>query len=223
MALIDVNGKGFKSFMAKLYGWGAAVVILGALFKILHLPGADLMLIVGLGTEAVIFFFSAFEKPAEEVDWTLVYPELAGMEDPDFIEGRLDKGSQLTPTQELDNMLSEAKIDSELMQSLGDGMKKLSDTAGQLSTTADAAGATQEYSDQLSSAAKNMESLNALYQVQLDNSKTQVEMQNSVMEKLGNTVDKSQGLAEEVAQLTKNIGNLNNVYGGMLSAMTVKA
>lgn len=223
MALIDVNGKGFKSFMAKLYGWGAAVVILGALFKILHLPGADLMLIVGLGTEAVIFFFSAFEKPAEEVDWTLVYPELAGMEDPDFIEGRLEKGSQLTPTQELDNMLSEAKIDSELMQSLGDGMKKLSDTAGQLSTTADAAGATQEYSDQLSSAAKNMESLNALYQVQLDNSKTQVEMQNSVMERLGTTVEKSEGLAEEVAMLTKNIGNLNNVYGGMLSAMTVKA
>ena len=61
MALIDVNGKGFKNFMAKLYGWGAAVVILGALFKILHLPGADLMLIIGLGTEAVIFFLSAFE------------------------------------------------------------------------------------------------------------------------------------------------------------------
>ena len=223
MALIDVNGKGFKNFMAKLYGWGAAVVILGALFKILHLPGADLMLIIGLGTEAVIFFFSAFEKPSEEVDWTLVYQELAGMEDPDFIEGRLEKGSQLTPTQELDNMLAEAKIDSELMQSLGDGMKKLSDTAGNLSSTADAAGATQEYSDQLSSAAKNMESLNALYQVQLDNSKTQVEMQNSVMERLGTTVDKSQGLAEEVAMLTKNIGNLNNVYGGMLSAMTVKA
>jgi len=223
MALIDVNGKGFKNFMAKLYGWGAAVVILGALFKILHLPGADLMLIIGLGTEAVIFFFSAFEKPSEEVDWTLVYPELAGMEDPDFIEGRLEKGSQLTPTQELDNMLAEAKIDGELMQSLGEGMRKLSDTAGQLSTSVDAAGATQEYSDQLSSAAKNMESLNALYQVQLDNSKTQVEMQNSVMERLGTTVDKSQGLAEEVALLTKNIGNLNNVYGGMLSAMTVKA
>ena len=223
MELIDVNGKGFKNFMAKLYGWGAAVVILGALFKILHLPGADLMLIIGLGTEAVIFFFSAFEKPSEEVDWTLVYPELAGMEDPDFIEGRLEKGSQLTPTQELDNMLAEAKIDGELMQSLGEGMRKLSDTAGQLSTSVDAAGATQEYSDQLSSAAKNMESLNALYQVQLDNSKTQVEMQNSVMERLGTTVDKSQGLAEEVALLTKNIGNLNNVYGGMLSAMTVKA
>ena len=222
MALIDVNGKGFKNFMAKLYGWGAAVVILGALFKILHLPGADLMLIIGLGTEAVIFFFSAFEKPSEEVDWTLVYPELAGMEDPDFIEGRLEKGNQLTPTQELDNMLSEAKIDGKLMQSLGEGMRRLSDTAGQLSSTVDAAGATQEYSDQLSSAAKNMESLNALYQVQLDNSKTQVEIQNSVMETLGSTADKSKGLAEEVAQFTKNISNLNNVYGGMLSAMTVK-
>jgi len=223
MALIDVNGKRFKSFMAKLYGWGASVVILGALFKILHLPGADIMLILGLGTESVIFFFSAFEKPHEEYDWTLVYPELAGMEDPDLIDSRLEGGkNQLTPTQELDNMLAEAKIDSELMKSLGEGMRKLSDTAGSLSSTVDAAGATQEYSTQLSSAAKNMESLNALYQVQLDNSKTQVEIQNSLMERLGDSVNQSENLAEEVSKLAKNISNLNNVYGGMLSAMTVK-
>jgi len=223
MALIDVNGKGFKNFMAKLYGWGAAVVILGALFKIIHLPGADIMLILGLGTEAVIFFFSAFEKPHEEVDWTLVYPELAGMEDPDFIQERLEKGSQLTPTQELDNMLAEAKIDTELMKSLGDGMRSLSDTAGHMSSTVEAVGATQEYSDQLSSAAKNMESLNALYQVQLENSKTQVDIQNNLMERLGTSVDKSKDLADEVSRLAKNITNLNQVYGGMLSAMTVKA
>ena len=223
MALIDVNGKGFKNFMAKLYGWGAAVVILGALFKILHWPGADPMLIVGLGTEAVIFFFSAFEKPHEEVDWTLVYPELAGMEDPDFIQDRLDGGAQLTPTQELDNMLAEAKIDTDLMKSLGEGMRNLSDTAGNLSSTVDAAGATQEYSDQLSSASKNMESLNALYQVQLENSKTQVDIQNNLMERLGSSVDQSKDLADEVSRLAKNITNLNQVYGGMLSAMTVKA
>jgi len=101
-------------------------------------------------------------------------------------------------------------------------MRKLSDTAGQLGSTADAAGATSEYSTQLSSAAKNMESLNALYQVQLDNSKTQVEIQNSLMERLGDSVNQSQDLATEVATLAKNITNLNNVYGGMLSAMTVK-
>ena len=80
MALIDVNGKRFKNFMTKLYGLGAAVVIMGALFKILHLPFADLMLIIGLTTEAVIFAISAFEAPVKEYDWSLVYPEFEGGE-----------------------------------------------------------------------------------------------------------------------------------------------
>jgi gliding motility-associated protein GldL len=218
MALIDVNGKRFKTFMARLYGIGASVVILGALFKILHWDGADYMLILGLGTEAVIFFFSAWEKPHEEYDWTLVYPELAGMDDPDL--EKIAKGQpQLTVTQELDNMLSEAKIDSDLVQSLGEGMRKLSDTAGQLSTSVDAASVTKEYSTQLSSAAKNMESLNALYAVQLENTNTQVNIQNDLMEKMGATVEDSEKLASEISKLSGNIGNLNTVYGNMLSAM----
>jgi len=219
MALIDVNGKRFKTFMARLYGLGASVVILGALFKILHWDGADIMLILGLTTESVIFFFSAWEKPHEEYDWTLVYPELAGMDDPDF--DRLQKGSgqQLSVSQELDNMLSEAKIDSDLVKSLGDGMRKLSDTAGALNETVDAAAATQEYSSQLGSAAKNMESLNALYAVQLENTNAQVNMQNNIMEKLGATAEDSEKLAGEITRLTQNIGNLNTVYGNMLSAM----
>jgi hypothetical protein len=217
MALIDVNGKRFKSFMAKLYGIGAAVVILGALFKILHWTGADFMLIVGLTTESVIFFFSAFEKPSEEVDWTLVYPELAGMDDPDL--DRLPKGQQGSISQELDTMLSEAKIDSELVESLGNGMRKLSETAGSLSTATDAASATNEYSVQLSNAAKNMESLNALYAVQLENTNTQVNLQNSLMEKLGESVEDSAKLSEEVTKLSTNMSNLNTVYGNMLSAM----
>jgi gliding motility-associated protein GldL len=218
MALIDVNGKRFKTFMARLYGLGASVVILGALFKILHWDGADIMLIVGLTTESVIFFFSAWEKPHEEHDWTLVYPELAGMDDPDF--DRLQKGGQqLSVSQELDNMLSEAKIDTELVQSLGEGMRKLSDTAGALNETVDAAAATQEYSAQLGSAAKNMESLNALYAVQLENTNAQVNMQSNIMEKLGATAEDSEKLADEITRLTSNIGSLNTVYGNMLSAM----
>ncbi len=220
MALIDVNGKRFKTFMARLYGLGASIVILGALFKILHWDGADIMLIVGLTTESVIFFFSAWEKPHEEYDWTLVYPELAGMDDPDLDKLNAGKGqAQLSISQELDNMLSEAKIDSDLVQSLGDGMRKLSDTAGQLNTTVDAAGATQEYSEQLTSAAKNMESLNALYAVQLENTNTQVNIQNDMMEKLGSSVEDSEKLANEINKLTSNISNLNTVYGNMLSAM----
>jgi len=76
-----VQGSGWKNFMKYLYGWGASIVILGAMFKILHLKGASQMLMVGMTIEAIIFFFSAFEPIHEEVDWTLVYPELAGMSD----------------------------------------------------------------------------------------------------------------------------------------------
>ncbi|NVO08455.1 MAG: gliding motility protein GldL [Bacteroidales bacterium] len=76
-----VQGSGWKNFMKYLYGWGASIVILGAMFKILHLKGAAQMLMVGMSIEAIIFFFSAFEPIHEEVDWTLVYPELAGMSD----------------------------------------------------------------------------------------------------------------------------------------------
>ena len=76
-----VESEGYKKFMGKLYGWGASVVIIGALFKIQHYPGASPMLVVGLSVEALIFFFSAFEPLHEEIDWTLVYPELAGLDE----------------------------------------------------------------------------------------------------------------------------------------------
>ncbi len=82
-----VTSKKWKTFMKYLYGWGASVVILGALFKILHLKGAGTMLFLGMGTESIIFFFSAFEPIHEEVDWTLVYPELTGMSDEEEISG----------------------------------------------------------------------------------------------------------------------------------------
>lgn len=219
MALIDVNGKRFKNFMAKLYGWGAAVVILGAMFKILHLDGADFMLVVGLTTEAVIFFFSAFEKPASEYDWSLVYPELAGMEDPDGDDRRVNSG--LSVTQELDNMLEDAKIDQELIESLGTGLRKFGDAASKLNDTVEAAAATKEYSGQLSMAAKNMESLNALYAVQLESSTNHMELQNNLMTKLSGTIQDSEKLSGEVSKLVQNMTSLNTVYGNMLSAMNV--
>src|SRR5680860_155040 len=70
-----------KTFMGLLYGLGASVVIIGALFKIMHWPFAGPMLVIGLSTEAVIFAFSAFEPQHLALDWTLVYPELAGLYD----------------------------------------------------------------------------------------------------------------------------------------------
>jgi len=210
MALIDVNGKRFKNFMAKLYGFGAAIVILGAMFKIMHWEGANYMLVIGLTTEAVIFFFSAFEKPATEYDWSLVYPELATG----------DGGERsLSVTEQLDNALENGGIDSELIARLGEGMRSLSETAGSLSGAVDAAGATAKYSEQLNSAASNMESLNALYAVQLENTTAQVERQNDVMEKLANASADAGDLAGQISALKGNLETLNGVYGGMLTAM----
>jgi gliding motility-associated protein GldL len=219
MAIIDVNGKRFKDFMVKLYGLGAAVVIMGALFKILHLKGADWMLIIGLTTEAVIFAISAFETQPKEYDWALAYPEL---------ENELDLGKKArkvtgTPTQELDRMLEEAKIGPELLDSLSAGMRRLSDTAASLNTATDAAGATASYSQQLGAAAKNMEALNALYAVQLENSTSQLEIQNTVMEKLSASAQNTDALAGEVAKLSQNLSQLNSVYGNMLAAMNVRS
>ena len=82
-----VTSRKWKTFMKYLYGWGASVVILGALFKILHIPGAGTMLMAGMCTESIIFFFSAFEPLPDEFDWTLVFPELTGMTEEDEIDG----------------------------------------------------------------------------------------------------------------------------------------
>jgi len=220
MALIDVNGKRFKNFMTKLYGLGAAVVIMGALFKILHLKGADLMLIIGLTTEAEIFAISAFEAQPKDYDWALVYPEL---ENEPATEKKARKGSSGTVTQELDRMLEEAKIGPELLESLSAGMRKLSETAASLNTATDAAGATAAYSQQLGAAAKNMEALNALYAVQLENTTSQVDIQNTVMEKLSASAQNTEALAGEVTKLSQNLSQLNSVYGNMLAAMNVRS
>ena len=105
-----LHSKGFKRFMAMAYGIGGAIVIIGALFKLMHWEWASEMLILGLGTEAFIFFISAFEPlPQEELDWSVVYPELAGGQS----QGRKKKEVS-TPegilTQKIDGMLAAAKL-----------------------------------------------------------------------------------------------------------------
>src|SRR5688572_29988565 len=156
------GSKAWKKFMAKLYGIGAAIVIVGALFKIQHWPFAGLLLIIGLSTEAVIFAFSAFEPIHEEIDWSLVYPELAGMHgegdgEPAAIE---EEGSA---TETLDKMLEEAKIGPDLINSLGSGLQNLSDTTSKLSSISDASVATNEFVDNMKNASKTVGGLADTY------------------------------------------------------------
>ncbi|MBT3647907.1 MAG: gliding motility protein GldL [Flavobacteriales bacterium] len=160
---------GWKKFMAKLYGMGAAVVILGALFKIQHWPGAGVMLTVGLTTEAIIFAFSSFEPLHDEPAWELVYPELAAHaeEEEDEVMDEIAEASSvdsdLPVTEQLDNMLEEAKIGPELIDSLGSGLRSLSDNANKLSDMSDASAATNEYVSSVRGAASQVTQLSETY------------------------------------------------------------
>lgn len=166
------KSRGFKNFMAKLYGIGAAVVIMGALFKITHIPGADIMLFIGLTTEAVIFFFSAFEPPHVEPDWSLVYPELAGMyhgvadmgdDLPDFMDDEEEEEEDLSVSQQLDEMLNTANIGPELIDSLGSGLRNLNDTAGNMNKFTDAAEANVEFVENVKGASSSVSQLSDTY------------------------------------------------------------
>jgi len=203
-----MGGKKWKSFMAKLYGFGAAIVIVGAMFKIMHWPGAGPMLVVGLSTEAVIFFFSAFEPPHEDVDWSLVYPELAGMHGEEGEQQKIeeDKGSL---TEQLDTMLEDAKIGPELMASLGDGLRSLSDQAGKLNNITDASVATSEYVSSVQSAAKNVSSLSGAYSKAAE----------SLMG-LSVSNEESANLGDQIVKVSKNLSALNASYELQLQGST---
>ncbi|KPL12116.1 MAG: hypothetical protein AMS23_09425 [Bacteroides sp. SM1_62] len=165
-----VQSAGWKNFMAKLYGIGASIVLVGALFKIQHYTGGGFMITVGLATEAIIFFFSAFEPLHEELDWTLVYPELAGMTDPDELDEYRDEvlaGRGVT-LERFDDLFNQADIKPETIQKLGDGLNTLSNTAANLSDISAASMATQQYAENVQRAAENVGNITSNYSESTD-------------------------------------------------------
>jgi gliding motility-associated protein GldL len=195
----------FKTIMPKVYGIGAAVVIVGALFKILHLTGADQMLMVGLLVEAAIFFLSAFEPPHKDPDWSKVYPELSE----DF------EGAPATPTVRkagapaagdsallrIDDMLKNAKVDQNLLDNLGKGLTNLATSASQMSNLANAAVATNDYAKNVQSASKSLADMNTSY--------------GTAMKAVSAMADASKDTGEyhaQVQKVTKNLAALNSVY-----------
>jgi gliding motility-associated protein GldL len=205
-----------KKAMNFAYGMGAAVVIVGALFKITHFElgplTGTLMLSIGLLTEALIFALSAFEPVDNELDWSLVYPELAGGE---AKKKAPKEDAQGMLSQKLDAMLKEAKIDGELMSSLGNSIKNFEGVAKAISPTVDSIAGQRKYAEELSTAAAQMESLNSLYKVQLESASRNAQINNEVAEN-------NLKLKDQMQSLTSNLSSLNNVYGGMLSAMSNK-
>ena len=199
------------------YGMGAAIVIIGALFKIAHFEIGPLtgtvMLTIGLVTEAAIFALSAFEAPPAELDWSLVYPELAGGQAKERTKKEEPKDAQGLLSQKLDNMLKEAKIDGELMASLGNSIKNFEGAAKSISPTVDAMAGQKKYAEEMSTAASQMEALNGLYKVQLESADKNAQANKEIAENAAK-------LKEQMQSMTSNIASLNAVYGGMLTAMS---
>ena len=194
------------------YGLGASIVILGALFKILHWElgplNGSILLAVGLITEAIILAISAFEKVDDGTDWSLVYPELDGGESKNqHPEGLLSK--------KLDGILREAKLDSELMSNLGDSIRSFGAAAQSMAPTADALESTKKYGEQIANAAAQMESLNGIYQMQMEAANKQAALNDSV-------AANAEQLKNQMEEMANNLASLNSVYGGMLSAMNKK-
>ena len=215
------QSKSTKKLFNMAYGLGASVVIIGALFKILHwefgpLTGG-LLLAVGLITEALIFAISAFEPVDDDLDWSLVYPELAGAE---TIGGKKNQVSEIKEAEtslskKLDDLLKEAGVDANLMESLGESIRNFEGAAKGIAPSVDAMESTKKYSDEMVEAASQMESLNSLYKVQLESASRQASVNEEV-------VQNASALKDQMASLSTNLSSLNGVYGGMLSAMGSK-
>jgi gliding motility-associated protein GldL len=192
----------FTTIMPKIYGIGAAIVIVGAMFKILHFPGAAVMLGVGLTTEAVIFFLSAFEPQHKDPDWGKVYPELADDYDgPASAPKRVTSGSNSGVSASMDKMLADAKVGPELIKSLGDGMRSLSDSAQKMAGLGDAALATNEYAKNVKTASGSLVEMNKSYAVSIQS-----------MTEMANASKDTKEYHTQVQNVTKSLGALNAVY-----------
>ena len=208
------QSKASKRFMNMAYGLGASIVIIGALFKIIHFQigplTGNVMLTIGLVTEAIIFAISAFEPVDDDLDWSLVYPELEGGKSEN--KNNDSKNAEGLLSKKLDELLKDAQIDGELMASLGDSIKSFEGAAKNIAPTVDSLSATKRYGEEMSLAAAQMESLNGLYKVQLDS----VNRQSTINEE---AIENATKLKEQIQSLASNMSSLNGVYGGMLSAM----
>ena len=206
-----VQSSSWKNFMAKLYGIGASVVIIGALFKIRHLKFADLFLTLGLVTEAIIFFFSAFEPLHEELDWTLVYPELAGMSDPDDIEHfKEHQFGEGRPLEKIETLLGDTNINEDSIRKLGEGLTKLSQAANSLADLANATAATQEFIGNMQGATDSISTLNQVYSSSTESIKNSAtSLANSYIQSADVISKSGSDVAASYAEIAETVRNEN--------------
>lgn len=225
-----LESRKYKKVIGVIYGIGASVVLVGALFKITHWPGANAMLTVGLLTEAVIFFLSAFEPPHVEPDWSLVYPEFQyayhGIESDQKSTPRPAGAVNNTPSQQFGDVLSQANISKDALEKLGSSINKLSENASQMAEISNAVAATNEYAKVMRKATESASALEVQLQSSLIVAETNKQLNKTMseyIEKVNMSASSTEALNHQIADLSKRMSALNNVYGNMLSAMNVKS
>ncbi len=259
----------FKRIKNLIIGIGASVVLVGALFKILHWEGADIMLMVGMFTEAFIFMLLGILPPHKDYYWEKIYPDLDVA--PEVEEAKTGKKlNKLEPkksvTQQLDKMLEESSVEPIMIERLGDNLRKLGENIEKLSDVQDAAVNTNEYTtkvkeateavsdmreaynqaaqamsqitassvdttkyhEQVQMVTKSLGQLNAIYELELQDTNNHLKAMNrfygslnSAMDNLNDSLNDTQQYREEISKLSGNLASLNRVYGNMLAAMNM--
>lgn len=241
MFLSSEKGKRVLNFC---YSWGASVVIIGALFKLLHLPYANQILFVAMITEAAVFFISAFERPNDEYHWEDVFPVLKSknpLDRPDFSKGSevnggngiqvggvvMNMGNDMSSNASVVSGAAAAaslglNVTEEDTRNLSDSIKKLSGAAEQISKMAELTEATQKYLEQLSSMSEQMEKFSQVTNSLTSASDTLLNAYQHISDNSDGISQNSKGYVQQMEALNQNISGLNAVYEAQLRSISMQ-
>ena len=225
------------------YSVGAAIVIWGALFKILHLPGGNTLLCIGMGTEIAMFILTAFDRPPKEPNWEEIVPALSGKKAsdeeqkdnkaPQMVNGLTivdDSGEDITRSVELISTatgnLNKAAELAEATNRFVEAIQGISKQMEDLHAVM-ASGSTG-YAEQMADLNRNLAGLNTIYEIQLKNVSGQLDAIDKVNKGLKDIRDMYEKSASESAQyceetekMTRYMKQINAVYEKMITAMTI--
>jgi gliding motility-associated protein GldL len=235
-----LESRAFKNFMGKLYGFGASIVIIGALFKIQHYPGAVYLLPIGLGMEAVIFFFSALQKPHVEPDWSMVHPQFLdefhtekeieqmiaeGKITPEYakqtkpkLPGEGATGSNVDAG--LSKMLEEAGINHEQLGKFRNGLEKFTEQAGKMADISQATVATNGYVDSIKNATEAINGMQQHFQNVSEVTASNTEATQAYIENMKSAGSAVSRLVEIYENTATQLENENTAYGNTARKLT---
>jgi len=232
-----LSWEGGQRFFNFAYSIGAAIVILGALFKILHLPAGNILLSIGMGTEVLMFIITAFDRPPKEYKWENVFPSLNSEESEDEnnikngnviinggntngIEGNININVSSDDARRAVGIPSEVNLSEEDSLSLSESIAKMAAASDQLARMAELTSATQKYLDQMAAISDEMMHLRETTQSLNKVSDVLLESYRAITENSENITRSSTGYVEQMQDLNRNIGGLNTIYEIQLKSVS---